>query len=350
MADQESRFVEQITQAIAGRTPLCIRGGGSKAFYGRACEATPLDVAGHEGIISYEPTELVITARTGTPLTEIEALLAAHNQILPFDPPRFGPGATLGGMIAAGLSGPRRPWAGSVRDAVLGVKLINGRGQVLHFGGQVMKNVAGYDVSRLIAGSLGTLGLILEASIRVLPRPAAELTLVQELDPETAARRVLARMREPYSLSGTLYHDGWLWLRLCGAERGVEAARASLGGEVADSGIWRESREQTLPFFRQGGRLWRLSLPAAAPAVDLPGAQLIEWGGALRWLAGDVPAEAVFARARAHGGHATLFRGHDGHEPVFQPLPDAMMKLHRAVKQAMDPHGLFNPGRLYEGL
>lgn len=350
MADLEKQLVERIEQAIADRTPLCIRGGDSKSFYGRACEATPLDVAGHSGVVSYEPTELVITTRAGTPLTEIEALLAERNQILPFDPPHFGPGATVGGMIATGLSGPRRPWAGSVRDAVLGVKLLNGRGQVLGFGGQVMKNVAGYDVSRLMAGSLGTLGVILEASIKVLPRPAAELTLVQELDPDTAARRMLAYMRKPIPFSGSLYHDGKLWLRLCGAPQGVEAARANLGGEVADSGIWRDMREQTLPFFQQASRLWRLSLPGTAPAVGLPGTQLIEWGGALRWLASDAPTETVFARAKELGGHATLFRGHDGKEAVFQPLPEAMMKLHRSVKQALDPQGLFNPGRMYPEL
>ncbi|HEX8980130.1 MAG TPA: glycolate oxidase subunit GlcE, partial [Parasulfuritortus sp.] len=265
-------------------------------------------------------------------------------------PPRFADGATIGGVVAAGLSGPRRATSGSVRDFVLGVRLLDGAGNELHFGGQVMKNVAGYDVSRLMAGSLGTLGVILEASIKVLPRPAAELTLVQELDPPTAARRVLDQMRKPIPLSGSLYHDGQLWLRLCGSPQGVEAARAKLGGEVADSAIWRDLREQTLPYFQQANRLWRLSLPAAAPAVDLPGQQLTEWGGALRWLASDAPAASIFARAKTLGGHATLFRGHDGKEPVFQPLPEAMLKLHRTVKQALDPHSLFNPGRMYPEL
>ncbi len=350
MANLETQLAERVRQAGADKTPLCIQGSGSKTFYGRACIAQALDVAGHAGIVDYEPTELVITARAGTPLAEIEAALADKGQMLPFEPPYFGPGATLGGMLATGLSGPRRPWAGAVRDAVLGLKLVNGQGQVLNFGGQVMKNVAGYDVSRLMAGSLGTLGVILEASIKVLPRPAAEITLAYELDAETAASRLLKWMRAPLPMSASLYHEGRLWLRLSGAVQGVAAAQASLGGEAVDLSVWQEVREQTLPFFNEAGRLWRLSLPATAPAIDLPGRQLVEWGGAQRWLVSDAPAETVFARARAHGGHATLFRGHDGHEAVFQPLPETMLQLHRSVKRAMDPHGLFNPGHMYAEL
>jgi len=398
----EILLIDRVRQAIADRTPLCIQGGGSKAFYGRACRGEPLDVSGHSGDIRYEPSELVLTARAGTPLSEIEALLAANDQMLPFEPPHFspppasplaplpegegnferlspvvkleGPGvreqrlhtdnagslsptlpqrgreqtATLSGMVAAGLSGPRRPWGGSVRDAVLGVKLLNGRGEVLRLGGQVMKNVAGYDLSRLMVGALGTLGVLLEVSVKVLPRPAEERTLVFDLDAASAAARQIEWGRRPLPLSATLYQAGRLHVRLSGSAQGVQAARAAMGGEESDNTIWAEAREQTLPLFQTGQPLWRVSLPAAAPA--LPGERLTEWGGALRWIVTDEPAEAFRQHVAILGGHATLFRGHDGTGEVFHPLPPAMMALHQRVKQALDPHGLFNPGRLYAEL
>jgi len=344
----ETQLIDRVRQAIADRTPLCIQGGGSKAFYGRACRGEPLDVSGHSGDIRYEPSELVLTARAGTKLSEIEALLAANNQMLPFEPPHFSPTATLGGMVAAGLSGPRRPWGGSVRDAVLGVKLLNGRGEVLRLGGQVMKNVAGYDLSRLMVGALGTLGVLLEVSVKVLPRPAEERTLVFDLDAASAAARQIEWGRRPLPLSATLYQAGRLHVRLSGSAQGVQAARAAMGGEESDNTIWAEAREQTLPLFQTGQPLWRVSLPAAAPA--LPGERLTEWGGALRWIVTDEPAEAFRQHVAILGGHATLFRGHDGTGEVFHPLPPAMMALHQRVKQALDPHGLFNPGRLYAEL
>ncbi|HNF89366.1 MAG TPA: glycolate oxidase subunit GlcE [Thiobacillaceae bacterium] len=346
----ETELIERVKEAAADKIPLCIRGGGSKAFYGRRCEGQPLDVAGHRGIVSYEPSELVVTARAGTPLAAIEAALAENGQLMPFEPPHFGPGATLGGLVAAGLSGPRRPWGGSVRDAVLGVKLLNGKGEALRLGGQVMKNVAGYDLSRLMAGALGTLGVLLEISIKVLPRPAEERTRAFELDAGAAAARQIEWGRLPLSLSGTLYDGERLYVRLCGSAQGVAAGLEVLGGEEVTDGPWRAAREQTLPFFQGDGPLWRLSLPAAAPALNLPGASLNEWGGALRWLRTDLPADLVRQRAAALGGHATLFRGHDGRGEVFQPLAPALGVLHRQVKRALDPHGLFNPGRMYEGL
>ena len=344
----EAELLDRVRQAVASRTPLCIRGGGSKAFYGRRCQGQPLDLAAHRGIVSYEPSELVITARAGTPLAEVEALLAAHGQMLPFEPPHFSPTATLGGMVAAGLSGPRRPWGGAVRDAVLGVKLINGRGEALRFGGQVMKNVAGYDLSRLMVGALGTLGVLLEVSIKVLPRPAEERTLVFELDAVAAATRQVEWGRRPLPLSATLAHAGRLHLRLSGSRQGVQAAREALGGEETDNAIWAAVRDQTLRFFRTAAPFWRISLPPAAPA--LAGVGLTEWGGALRWLASDAAAESIRRQAAALGGHATLFRGHDGSAEVFQALAPAMLALQQRVKQALDPDALFNPGRLYPGL
>jgi glycolate oxidase FAD binding subunit len=338
----ETHLVDQVLAAAAHVTPLRIHGGNSKVFYGRACVGVPLDVSDHRGIIAYEPTELVITARSGTPLADIEAALAANNQMLPFEPPHFSPFTTLGGMVAAGLSGPRRPWGGSVRDAVLGVKLINGRGEVLRLGGQVMKNVAGYDVSRLMAGALGTLGVLLEVSIKVLPRPACERTLVFETDAN------LVRPEMP--ISASLQVDGKHYLRLSASSRCVETAAQSLGGEAGDAAIWAAARDQTLPFFSGSAPLWRVSLPAAAPALDVPGHSLIEWGGALRWLRTDLPAAMLRQRVAAQGGHATLFRGHHGAGEIFQPLPPAMLALHQRVKKALDPHGIFNPGRLYAEL
>lgn len=348
--DKQAELLDRVRQAAAAGTPLCIRGGGGKAFYGRRCEGELLDVSAHRGVVSYEPSELVITARASTPLADIEALLAENGQLFPFEPPHFSPHATLGGMVAAGLSGPRRPWGGSVRDAVLGVKIVNGRGEVLRFGGQVMKNVAGYDLSRLMAGALGTLGVLLEVSLKVLPRPAEERTRVFELGAEAAAARQIEWGRLPLSLSGTLYHAGRLHVRLCGSGQGVRAALDRLGGEEIAESPWMAAREQTHPFFRGEGPLWRISLPAAAPALNLPGETLTEWGGALRWLRADLPAETLGRRVSALGGHATLFRGHDGRGEVFQPLAPAMLALHQRLKLALDPHGIFNPGRMYAGL
>lgn len=348
--DTEIQLVEQVRRAAAEHVPLAIRGGGSKAFYGRASQGEPLEMGVHRGVVSYEPTELVITARAGTPLVEIEASLAEKGQMLPFEPPHFGTDTTFGGMLAAGLSGPRRPWAGAVRDAVLGVKLLNGKGEVLSFGGRVMKNVAGYDLSRLMAGSLGTLAVVLEASVKVLPRPALETTLAQEANAGEAAARLIAWGRQPLPLSASLYHEGRLWIRLSGAEQGVAAARAAIGGEEADAGIWERVRDQTLPYFHGDGPLWRLSLPAAAQALDLPGERLDEWGGALRWLRSDLPADAIRRRVTALGGHATLFRGQDGRGEVFQPLQPPMLALHKRLKAAFDPHGILNPGRMYAEL
>jgi len=345
-ADLTHPLVDQVRAAAARAAPLCIVGGGSKTFYGRACAGETLNVSGHRGIVTYEPTELVITARAGTPLAEIEAALAANNQMLPFEPPHFGAQATFGGMVAAGLSGPRRPWGGSVRDAVLGVKLLNGRGEVLRLGGQVMKNVAGYDVSRLMVGALGTLGVLLEVSIKVLPRPACERTLVFEASGTNGKSPSAAQL----PISASLEVDGLRYLRLSGGSRCIEMAVEQLGGEEVDPAIWTAVREHTLAYFNSKLPLWRISLPAAAPALNLPGNEMIEWDGAQRWLLTDLPGKALRQRVAGLGGHATLFRSHHATNAVFQPLPATMLALHRRIKLALDPHGIFNPGCMYEGL
>ncbi|HUX89207.1 MAG TPA: glycolate oxidase subunit GlcE [Gallionellaceae bacterium] len=346
------QFSRSVRAAGATHSPLRIQGAGSKAFYGRTVQGTLLDVTPYRGIVSYEPTELVLTARAGTPLAEIEAALAAKRQMLPFEPPHFGVGATLGGCIAAGLSGPRRAYAGSARDYVLGVRMLDGNGEDLKFGGQVMKNVAGYDVSRLMAGSMGTLGLLLEVSLKVLPVPAEELTLRFDMSEAEALDRMNRWAAQPLSLSATCYHDGALTVRLSGASAAVNSVRKKLGGaEVKDAHIfWHSVREQQHAFFAAARTLWRLSLPSTAASVGETGAQLIEWGGALRWLATDASPEAIRQAATVLGGHATLFRSAAPVVEPFQPLSAPLLEIHKRLKQRFDPHHIFNPGRMFPEL
>jgi len=352
--DSTEALRERVLQALERGTPLDIQGGGSKSFYGRPARGEPLSMLGHRGLIQYEPTELVITARAGTPLAELEALLREQNQMFPFEPPHFDAPptttASLGGTVACGLSGPRRPFAGSLRDAVLGVKLINGKGEVLSFGGQVIKNVAGFDVSRLQAGAMGSLGVLLEVSLKVAARPEAEETRVFEMDAEQALSSLAIRCGQPWPLSAACHDGKRLYLRLSGAEAALRACREKLGGELLPEGdaFWAGLREQRLDFFASPLPLWRISLAPASPAPDLPGACFIDWGGALRWVKTDAPPSAVFQAARQAGGQASLFRHGDRENGLFQPLPERLLALHREIKKAFDPHGLFNPGRLYE--
>ena len=354
------RLADQIRSASAAGEALCLRGGGTKDFYGQPAQGRVLDTRDYRGIVAYEPTELVITARCGTPLVELEAALATNGQWLPFEPPVFGDGATVGGMVAAGLSGPGRQAAGAVRDFVLGAAMLDGHGRVLNFGGQVMKNVAGYDVSRLLCGSLGILGLVAEVSLKVLPRPAATATLSMPLDRAEALRLLNQWAGRPIPVSASAWIGGTLALRLAGARAAVESAVETFsrehGATIVDGEVrrfWAAVRDQTLPFFEvaaDGAALWRLSVPSAAPALTLPGEELIEWGGALRWWRTDAPAEVVRAVAAGVGGHATLFRGGDRAAGVFAPLQPALLALHRRLKAEFDPSGIFNPGRMYPDL
>ncbi len=350
MNDLSQQFIERVKSATA---PLCIRGGGSKDWYGNAPRGEVLEVSAHRGIVAYEPSELVITARCGTLLTEIEAVLAEKGQCLPFEPPRFAAESTIGGVVAAGLSGPRRVSAGSLRDYLLGVKLLDGRGHELVFGGQVMKNVAGYDVARLMAGSLGTLGILLEVSLKVMPRPAATATLRFALSQAEALERLNRWAAQPLPIVASAWHEGVLTLKLAGARAAVEAAQTKLGaGDTAPETFWDDLRDQRLPFFASE-TLWRLSVPPTTPPLDLPGELLIEWRGGLRWLKTDLPAEAIRAAAAAVGGHATLWRAPPELKErvgAFAPLPAPLMTLHQNLKAAFDPRGIFNPGRLYSEL
>jgi glycolate oxidase FAD binding subunit len=365
-------LIDRIREAQSSRTALYIRGGGSKDFYGGPPQGAVLDVSGLRGIVSHEPTELVITARCGTPLAEVEEALAVHGQCLAFEPPHFNARSTIGGAVAAGLSGPSRATAGSVRDHLLGASLINGRGEHLAFGGQVMKNVAGYDVSRLLAGSLGILGVITDVSLKVMPVPPATATLRFEMDEATALDTLNRWAGKPLPLHASVWWEGTLALRLRGATAAVDAAVRSLGGELIDAefarSFWRGVRDQTDDFFviakravAAGSGLWRLSVPQTAAPIALPGEQLIEWGGGQRWFSTAAPGDVVRDAARAAGGHATLFRrppptaGQAIGETIlltetFTRLEPPLDRIHRELKKAFDPAGIFNRGRLLPSL
>lgn len=350
MPDCVDQLKDTIREAAGARRALCLRGGGTKDFYGGEMRGEVLSTLPYRGVVEYEPTELVITARCGTPLAEFEAALGEQRQMLACEPPHFGPAATLGGCIAAGLSGPRRAYAGAVRDFVLGIRMLDGKGNDLRFGGKVMKNVAGYDISRLMAGSLGTLGVILEVSLKVLPLPVAEATLRREHREAEAIMLMNQWAGRPLPISATCHIGNLLYVRLSGAAAAVRAARASIGGEDVSGGteFWRAVREHELDFFQAPQPLWRLSVKPTTPPLDLPGQQLIEWGGALRWLKSDADMKTVREAAASGGGHAVLFRGGDRAAGVFHPLSPALEKIHRRLKKSFDPADILNPGRLYE--
>ena len=347
-------FKERIATATANKSPLRIKGNGTKDWYGQSLQGEVLDTTAYSGIIAYDPTELVITARAGTSLREIGKALSEKNQMLAFEPPRFDGLATIGGIVASGLSGPRRQAVGAVRDFVLGAVLMDGKADVLHFGGQVMKNVAGYDVSRLLTGSMGTLGLILEVSIKVLPRPVAQQSLQFAMTQEQALHQLNVWGGQPLPLSASCWHNGLLAIRLSGAQAAVDAAIKKMGGDALPEPekFWDRLREQEHAFFdgvmqvKEHG-LWRLSVPSVAPVLNLQGEQCIEWGGAQRWLKTTARASAVRAAAEQAGGHATLFKGGDKSVGVFHPLQPAVERIHRNLKNAFDPAGIFNPGRMF---
>ncbi len=370
MADLTQDFVAQIREASGAGRRLTIQGGGSKQWYGNPVIADEvLLTTGHHGIVDYDPAELVLTARTGSRLADIESVLAEHGQMLAFEPPRYSKASTLGGAIATALSGPGRPFVGGVRDFVLGMHVIDGRGDTLKFGGQVMKNVAGYDVSRLMTGSLGILGLMTQVSLKVLPVAPARATLGFELSQSEAIQKVNEWSGQPLPLTASAWEDGQLRVRLSGARAAVESAISTLGGqqipqEEADA-YWDSLRDQTHPFFaglgsgsaqgRDGLTLWRLSLPAIAPAMttsQLSGAALplVEWGGAQRWVWSEAEGSRVHVLAADLGGHAVRFNNQHKGDATFNAVSPALMAIHQRLKQTFDPRGIFNPDRLYQGL
>ncbi|OEY65575.1 glycolate oxidase subunit GlcE [Marinobacter sp. X15-166B] len=354
MADVSRQLQEQVLAARESGTPLNIVGGDTKAFMGRAHEGKgeSVLVSAHTGIVEYQPVELVLTARAGTPLSDIEAALAEHGQTLHFEPPQLGVGATLGGTLACNLSGPARPWAGSVRDQVLGIRLINGKGEHMRYGGQVMKNVAGYDVSRLQAGAMGTLGILTEVSLKVMPQAARSLTLVADMAMPEAVRYMNARAAEPKPITAACWLDGKVYLRLAGAASAVDATARHWAGEVLEEGggFWRALQHQQHEFFAGEEPLWRFSVKSSAPPAALAGRWLLDWAGAQRWYRGEGDMEHMEALAREAGGQVSLFRGGDRSGEVLHSQPAAVKAIQQRIKQAFDPAGLFNPGRLYSWL
>lgn len=358
-ADVLQGLRSNILRAAADRAPLRIRGGGSKDFLGQGFTGALLDTRPLAGILSYEPTELFITALAGTPLALIEAALAERGQMLAFEPPSFAGAATVGGVVAAGLSGPRRASVGAVRDFVLGLGCMDAQGRELQFGGQVMKNVAGYDVSRLMCGAMGILGLITQVSLKVLPRPAAEASIMFDCEAAEALQLLNTWGGQPLPISASVHGAGSLVVRFSGARAAVEAALGRMMRdhsarpipEAAATQLWADLREHRAAFFADAGRpLWRLSLPSTAALGSLPGEQCIEWGGALRWLVSDADPAVIRRAASAAGGSALLFRGGDRGAGVFHPLPAPLLALHRRLKQQFDAPGIFNPGRMYTDL
>ena len=366
-------FAQRIRDAAHTQTPLRFRGGGSKDFYGQSLQGDVLDTRAYSGVISYEPSELVITVRAGTRLAEVEQLLAQQGQCFAFDPPHFGAQATVGGMVAAGLAGPARASVGTVRDFVLGIRVLNGQGEDLTFGGQVMKNVAGYDVSRLMAGSLGQLALITEVSLKVLPLAPSEATLACAGMTQAVALALLHRWgAQPLPLNASAWVQDTLYIRLRGAIAAVASAiqkmtddAKTLGASVTHMGDeaiadWQASAEQTLPFFAQASSadacLWRLSVPQTTPdlaSLGISEASYIEWHGAQRWIWAPA-ARAEFLRqiTRQVGGHATLFKTSALHGEadksvgVFSPLEAVQQRIQTQLKKQFDPAGVFNPGRV----
>lgn len=361
-----SELCDQVMTARAGHKPLFVCGNGSKSFYGNHRPMLPqdghcqLDMTGYHGIIRYQPDELVVTARAGTPLAQIESTLDQHGQMLAFEPPHFGPSSTIGGCVSAGLAGPRRMTAGAVRDFILGVRMLDSQGRLLSFGGEVMKNVAGYDVSRLLAGSLGIFGAIVDVSIKVLPKPLEELS-VRFASTQAQALAYFATWRaQPLAISATSWSsgdgsdEGYVTVRLSGAPPAIRASKAIVGGDVLPddyaSAWWMGLRNQTHAFFHPDRPLWRLSVPATAPVQDVGVPTLIEWGGGQRWLSGHLDVSVVRQKAQAIGGHASLFRpGSQAVPPdgVFHPLSPGIASITRRLKQEFDPAGLFNPGRMF---
>jgi glycolate oxidase FAD binding subunit len=353
-SDRSAALQQQVLNAFSNNTPLNIQGGGSKDFLGNAklSGALPVDVSQLRGIVEYDPRELVLTARSGTPLSEIEEVLAKAEQMLAFEPPHFGNTATLGGTIACGLSGPRRPYSGSARDFVLGCKLLDGRGDILQFGGQVIKNVAGYDVSRLMVGAYGTLGIMLEISLKVMPRPAHSMTVIRKCSSADAVASMSALLSQPYPVDGACYHDDCCYIRFSGSAQAIKEARTKISGDVLSEAetFWSALKEQELAFFHDKRTLYRIVVKPATPPLSIEGAWLLDWGGAQRWLYSAEDSAVIRRQVEQAGGQVTLFRGSNQNANIFQPLSAPVMAIHQRLKASFDPKNIFNRGRIFSTL
>lgn len=349
--DHSKQLQQQVREACKAKLPLRVEAGNSKSFYGNAVNGEIIDIQPHQGIHSYEPSELVIKANAGTSLAEIESTLAEQQQQLPFEPPQFGSSATLGGTIACGLSGPARPFRGALRDHVLGCTILTGKGDILHMGGEVMKNVAGYDVSRLMAGQLGTLGILLDVSLRVTPIDDTEVTLQFDCSAEEAIEKCNAWSARALSLSAACQSDETLYIRLSGSPEAIVSAQAKLGGTETDgTEFWKALREHQLPFFKSNTPLWRLSVASNTKTIPVEGKTIIDWAGAQRWLTSTVDENTIRETVTQLGGHATLFRHGDNVEETFHPLKGKLKQLHLNLKQVFDPFGILNFGRMYSDI
>lgn len=349
MPDLTNQLITQVVDAYQAKTPLTIIAGGSKSFMGRKVAGKVMNVAGHSGIISYQPVELVITARAGTSITEIAAVLDENNQMLAFEPPSFSVNSTIGGTLACNQSGPARPWSGSIRDHVLGVGLINGKGEHLNFGGQVMKNVAGYDVSRLQAGAMGTLGVITQISLKVMPKPVACKTLVWDMSAVEAIVFANQLCGKAIPITAACWLDGSLYLRLSGAESAIDATIKQYNGNIKEESqrFWQMLAEQQLPFFSGTAPLWRFSVNPSAQIAALDDDSIIDWGGALRWYKGEGDLKDMQEIAQAFGGQVSMFSGGNREAEVMHQLPKALQAIQGRIKKSFDPHNILNPGRLY---
>ncbi|SER82920.1 glycolate oxidase FAD binding subunit [Vreelandella subterranea] len=352
--DIAEALCDQVREAHASRTPLRIVGGDTRAFYGRPVEGQALNLAGHSGIVDYDPVELVVTVRAGTRLSALDAELAKNHQMLAFEPPAFGEASTIGGAVATGLSGPRRPWAGAARDFVLGTRVITQEGKLLRFGGEVMKNVAGYDFSRLMAGAQGTLGVLSDISFKVLPLPSASHSLRLSMGIDDALKKLAELGRQPLPITAAAWHQDELFIRLEGGHSSVKATRERLGGDDLDASFWQQLRDHQHAFFTpsEGQALWRLSLPPNTPplALDIDDADMLyDWGGSQRWVKTSLDADTLRDACRTAGGHATCYTPYaqGGAQSPFTPLPSVVEKYHRNLKAELDAQGIFNPGRLY---
>ena len=357
MSDQSQQFQQQVLSAVKNNQALRIEGGNSKNFLGNKVDGDVLSTRTHSGVVSYDPSELVITARSGTPLCEIKQVLADNQQMLAFEPPSFGEQATLGGTIACNLSGPARAYAGAARDFVLGCKVINGKGEILQFGGQVIKNVAGYDASRLMAGAYGTLGLILEVSLKVLPMAHRQMTIAANMTQEKAIKTINELSGKNLPITASSFFEDQLYIRFSSTHKNTQSVHDEikhlLNAQTIENSddFWQSVREQQHDFFKTDKTLWRLSVPATTNPLDFSDEQFIEWGGACRWLKTDMDERKLRQKIKAVGGHAMIFRQSPGNAPVsFQPLDAALMQIHQRLKKAFDPAGILNPGRLYKGL